>query len=108
MASPPPVSQYRWWVVVIPHHNVLVAVVEQVGKGYATPEVGRRKTVPVGLRIRGSVGKCAVAIVVKQQIDLLVMTLHGRILHALIDVSVGDEQVQIGTVSRLDRPCLFA
>jgi hypothetical protein len=53
-----------------------MAVVEQVGKGHAAPEVGRRKTVPVGLRIRGDVGKRTVAIVVEQQIDLLVMALH--------------------------------
>src|SRR4029077_5868260 len=89
------IVQQQRRVVVVAYNQVYQAVVVEVSEGHAPPGVPCLKTVSGEL---GSFHELAIALVVKQRVDLLVAGLGCDLLDLGLNMSVRDEQIKPAVV----------
>ena len=85
------IVQQQGRIVVIRHHHIHVAVIIEISKSASTPRVRCCKSFS---RILGHFEKCAVPLVVKQGINLLIPNIRTCSFDFLINVPVCDKKIQ--------------
>src|SRR5256884_7422053 len=104
IASAAAVFQKQRRVFIIPDHNTDMPVVEKVREGGTAAQMPDGKRVAGRGRCRSNIRKSALAVVVQEQIDLLVVGARVGLLDTGVDVPIGDKKVEPAIVVVVEKP----